>query len=174
MSAAVLLALFAPESQTLTDEVFQIPAKEWRYVDVAVKQVPVTVDCAFHVISGAGAVRAELVNSVGLDDWKQGHRDTAGSGAATGQASFSRLITVPDDYAVVVENSGRSPASVRLHVWLDASGRGLPQARYLSPQKRFVVIAISATVFLAIVSYSAKKLLTAMRVTMAADRHDEG
>jgi hypothetical protein len=163
MTAAFLLALFAPESQTLTDEVFQIPAKEWRYVDVGVKQVPVTVECEFHVISGTGAVRAELVNAEGLDDWKQGHRDTAGSGAVAGQASFSRLITVPDDYAVVLENSGRSAASVRLYVSLDASGRGLPQARYLSPQKRLAVIAISATVFLAIVSYSAKKLLTVIR-----------
>ncbi|HLM98758.1 MAG TPA: hypothetical protein VK335_05730 [Bryobacteraceae bacterium] len=163
MNAAVLLALFAPESQTLTDEVFQIPAKEWRYVDVAVKHVPVTVDCEFHVTSSTGAVRVELVNAEGLNDWKQGHRDTKDSGAFRGQASFSRMISVPDDYAVVVENSGRSPATVRLRVSLDASGRGLPQARYLSPQKRLVVIAISATVFLAIVSYSAKKLLTVMR-----------
>jgi hypothetical protein len=163
MNAAVLLALFAPESQTLTDEVFQIPAKEWRYVDVAVKQMPVTVDCEFHVISGTGAVRVELVNADGLNDWKQGHRDTKDSAAFGGQASFSRLISVPDEYAVVVENSGRNPATVRLRVSLDASGRGLPQARYLSPQKRLAVIVISATVFLAIVSYSAKKLLTVMR-----------
>jgi len=163
MNAAVLLALFAPGSQTLTDEVFQIPAKEWRYVDVAVKQVPVTVDCEFNVISGTGAVRVELVNAEGLNDWKQGHRDTKDSEAFAGQASFSRLISVPDDYAVVLENSGRNPASVRLRVSLDTSGRGLPQARYLSPQKRLAVIAISATVFLAIVSYSAKKLLTVMR-----------
>jgi hypothetical protein len=163
MNAAVLLALFAPESQKLTDEIFQIPAKEWRYVDVAVKQVPITVECEFHVISGTGAVRVDLVNADGLNDWKQGHRDAQYSAAFAGHASFSRLIGVPDEYAVVVENTGRSAATVRLRVSLDASGRGLPEAKYLSPPKRLAVIAISATVFLAIVSYSAKKLLTVMR-----------
>jgi hypothetical protein len=163
MNAAMLLMLFAPASQTLTDEVFQIPAKEWRYVDVTVKQVPATVRCEFRVISGAAAVRVELVNAEGLDDWKQGHRETKGSGASGTAAAFSRVVRVPDEYAVVIENSGREPASVRLRVLLDSSGSGLPRPMYLSPERRFAVIAISATVFLAIVSYSAKKLLTVMR-----------
>lgn len=163
LNAAVLLALFAPESQTLTDEVFQIPAREWRYVEMILKQVPVTVDCDFSVLSGTGAVRVALVNSEGLDALKQANREAMGSGAFTRQASFSRAVSVPDEYAVVVENSGRGPASVRLRVSLDYSERGRPQARYLSPQRRLAVIAISATVFLAIVGYSAKKLLTVIR-----------
>lgn len=163
MNAAVLLVLFAPDSQTLTDEVFQIPAREWRYVAVALKQVPVTVDCDFSVISGTGAVRVALVNAEGLDNLKQGNRDAMGSGAFARQGGFSRMVSVPDEYAVVVENSGRGPASVRLRVSLDFSGRRQPQAGYLSPQRRLAVIAISATVFLAIVSYSAKKLRTLMR-----------
>lgn len=163
VNAAMLLMLFAPASQTLTDEVFQIPAKEWRYVDVAVKQVPATVRCEFRVISGAAAVRIELLNAEGLDDWKQGHRETKGSGASGTAAAFSRVVRVPDDYAVVIENSGREPASVRLRVLLDSSGSGLPRPMYLSPERRFVVIAISTTVFLVIVSYSAKKLLAVMR-----------
>ncbi len=161
MSAAVLLALVAPGLQTLTDEVFQIPAKEWRYVAVTVKQVPVTVDCDFRVISGAGAVRAALVNADGLDDWKQGNRSAASAPAPRG--GFSRTVSVPDEYAVIVENSGGGDASIRLRVLLDSSGRGQPQAKYLSPERRLAVIAISATVFFAIVSYSAKKLLGAMR-----------
>lgn len=162
LNAAVLLALFAPQSQTLTEEVFQIPAREWRYVEMVLKQVPVTVDCDFSVLSGTGAVRVALVNSEGLDALKQGNRDAMGSGAFTRQAAFSRVVSVPDEYAVVVENSGHGPASVRLRVSLDYSERG-PQARYLSPQRRLAVIAISATVFLAIVAYSAKRLLTEIR-----------
>lgn len=158
MSAAVLLALFAPDSQTLTNEVFQIPAREWRYIAVAVKEVPVTVDCDFRVISGAGSVRVALVNADGLDDWKQGNRGAAGGGALAQQGGFSRVVRVPDEYAVIVENGGSGEASVRLRVSLDTSGRGQPQAQYLSPQRRLAVIAISTTVFFAIVSYSAKKL----------------
>jgi len=163
MSAAVLLALFAPGSQTLTDEVFQIPAKEWRYVEVPVKQVPATVECDFRVISGVGSVRVELVNAEGLDDWKQGNRGAGGAATAGRQGGFSRAVSVQDEYAVIVENNGRGDAGVRLRVSLDTSGRGQPQATYLSPQKRLAVIAISATVFFAIVSYSAKKLLGLMR-----------
>ena len=162
MSAAVLLlALVVPGLQTLTDEVFQIPAKEWRYVALTVKEVPARVDCNFHVMSGAGAVRVALVNADGLDDWKHGNRNAAGAPAPQGR--FSRTVSVPDEYAVIIENSGRGDASVRLRVTLDSSGRGQPQARYLSPERRLAVIAISATVFFAIVSYSAKKLLGAIR-----------
>ena len=163
LNAAVLLALFAPQSQTLTDEVFQIPVREWRYVEMVLKQVPVTVDCDFSGLSGTGAVRVALVNSEGLDAVKQGNREAMGSGAFTRQAAFSRVVNVPDEYAVIVENSGHGPASVRLRVSLDYSERGRPQARYLSPQRRLAVIAISATVFLAIVTYSAKRLLTVIR-----------
>lgn len=163
MSAAVLVVLLAPASQTLTDEVFQIPAKEWRYVEVAVKQVPATVDCDFHVISGADGVRVVLVNAEGLDDWKQGTREAAGARTLARQGGFRRVVSVPDEYAVIVENGGRGEASVRLRVSLDSSGRGQPQARYLSAERRLAVIAISATVFFAIVSYSAKKLLGAIR-----------
>jgi len=64
---------------------------------------------------------------------------------------------------VVIENRGASRANVRLRVSLDFSEQGRPQARYLSPERRWAVIAISASVFLAIVAYSARKLLGAMR-----------
>jgi len=163
MNAALLLALFAPAPQTLTDEVFQIPAKEWRYVDVAVKQVPATVRCEFRVISGKGTVRVELVNAEGLDDWKQGHGETKGVGAYGTAAGFSHVIRVPDDYAVVIDNGGRDTAGVRLRVLLDTAESDQPRPMYVSSERRFAVIAISAVVFLAIVTYSAKKLLTVMR-----------
>lgn len=163
MNAALLLALFAPAPQMVTDEVFQIPAKEWRYVDVPVKQVPATVRCEFRVISGKGTVRVELLNADGLDDWKQGHRETKGAGALGTGDGFSHVIRVPDEYAVVIDNGGREPASVRLRVLLDSSESDQPRPMYLSPERRLAVIAISAVVFLGIVTYSAKKLLTVMR-----------
>ena len=163
MNAAILVALFAPDLQMVANEVFQIPAKEWRYVDVPVKQVPVAVRCEFQVLSGNGAVRAELVNADGLEEWKQGHQDAKASGILGAKASFSRVVTAPDSYAVIVENRGREPLSVRLYVSLDSSERARPQARYLSLERRVTVIGISAIVFLSMVSYSAKKLLSAMR-----------
>jgi hypothetical protein len=163
MSAAALLFLFAYNSQTLLDEVFQVPAKEWRYVSATLKQVPVAVEYDFQVISGTGEVRAALVNREGLDDLKGGDREPLGSGPFAQQGKFSRVVNAPDEYAVVLENSGRGPASVRLRVSLDFSESARQRAKYLSPQRRFAVIVISATVFLGIVSYSARKLLGATR-----------
>jgi hypothetical protein len=161
-AAALLLLLFASDSQTLVDEVYEVPPADWRYVQVILKQPPVTIEYEFHVISGDGAVRAALVNREGLDDLKKGDRDPLGSDAFQKQASFSRLIGVPDEYFVVIENGGHGRASVRLRVSLDFSERRL-RVRYLSPQRRWAVIVISASVFLAIVLISARKLLGAMR-----------
>jgi hypothetical protein len=162
MSPALLLLLLASGSQTLLDEVVEVPPSEWRYVQVALKQPPVTIEYEFHVISGDAAIRAVLVNREGLDDLRKGDRDPLGSGAFQKQASFSHLIGVPDEYAVVIENGGRGRASVRLRVSLDFS-EGRLQVRYLSSERRWAVIAISASVFLAIVLISARKLLGVMR-----------
>lgn len=163
MNAALLMALAAPVPQTLTDEAVAIPAHEWRYKDLTVNQVPVLVRCNFEEISGSGGVRIVLVNAEGLDNWKSGNRDASGAGAFAREGGFTRVVNVPDDYAVIVENGGSRGASVRLRVSLDYSGRSLPRARYVSAGRRVAVILISATVFLAIVGYSAKKLKVAMR-----------
>lgn len=162
-AAALLLLFFASEQQTLLDEVVEVPPAEWRYVPVVLKQPPVTIEYAFHVISGEGQVRVVLVNQEGLDAVRQGDSDPLASGPFQKQGSFSRLISVPDEYAVVIDNKGSGRASVRLRISLDFSERGRPQARYLSPERRWAVIGISASVFLAIAFYSARKLLGAMR-----------
>jgi hypothetical protein len=162
MSPALLLLLFAVDSQTLMDEVVEVPPSDWRYAQVVLKQLPVTIEYEFQVISGDGAIRAALVNQEGLEDVKKGDREPLGSGAFQKQGSFSRLIGVPDEYAVVIENRGPGRASVRLRVSLDFSDRRV-QVRYLSPERRRAVVGISASVFLAIVLISARKLLGAMR-----------
>ena len=162
-AAALLLLFFASEQQTLLDEAVDVPPAEWRYVSVVLKQPPVTIKYEFRIISGQGPVRAVLVNQEGLDALKQGDRDSLGSVEFQKQGTVSRLISVPDEYAVVVENKGPAHAQVRLRVSLDFSERGRPQARYLSPERRWAVIGISASVFLAIALYSARKLMGAMR-----------
>jgi hypothetical protein len=162
-AAALLLLFFASEQQTLLDEVFQVPPAEWRYVPLTLKQPPVTVNYEFHVISGGGPVRVVLVNQEGLDALRHGDRDPLRSGPFQKQGAFSRLISVPDEYAVVVENRGPGGAGVRLRISLDFSEQGRPQARYLSPGRRWAVIGISASVFLAIVFYSARKLRGVLR-----------
>jgi hypothetical protein len=163
MSALALLLLLASGSQVLLDEVFQVPAGEWRYVPLVLKQPPVTVECDFRVLSGDSVVRVALVNRDGLENLRQGDRQPLHSGAFRQQGRLSRLVSLPDEYAVVLENGGRGPAGVRLRVSLNFSERGRPQARYLSPQRRLTVILISVTIFMSIIIYSARKLLGAIR-----------
>jgi hypothetical protein len=163
MSFTALLLLAAAGSQVLLDEVFQIPASDWRYVPVTLKQPPVTVECEFRVLSGNGEVRLALVNRDGLEQLRQGDREPLGSGAYQTQGTLSRMVRVPDEYAVAVENSSRGPVRVRIRVTLDFSERFRPQVGYLSPERRFAVIVVSLSVFLAIVIFSARKLREAMR-----------
>jgi hypothetical protein len=163
MTFAALLLLAAAGSQPLLDEVFQIPASEWRYVPVDLKKPPVMVQGEFRVISGNGRVRVVLLSRAGLDQLRQGDREPMGSGTYQSQGAFNRMVNVPDEYAVVLENSSRGPVRVQLRVSLDFSERARPQVGYLSPERRFAVIIISLSVFLAIVIFSARKLREAMR-----------
>lgn len=164
MSFAALVLLAAAGSQVvLVDEVFRIPASEWRYAVVPLKQPPVTVQGDFRVVSGNGGVRFVLVNRAGLDRLRNGDREPLGSGVYQPQGTFSRMVTVPDEYAVVLENGSQGPVGVKLRVSLDFSGRAGQQVRYLSPERRFVVIIISLSVFLAIVIFSAQKLRDVIR-----------
>jgi|SRR5579872_2666174 len=160
---AALLLLFASGSQLVVDEVYQIPPGEWRWVEIRLKQAPVAVDCEYRILSGDGAVRAVLVNGDGLDDLRQGDRKPLGTSPFNRQGQFSRMVNVPDEYAVVIENRGPGSVGVRLQVSLDFSGRGGPPVRLVSPARRLVVILISSAVFLAIVVYSARRLLAATR-----------
>ena len=163
MKAAALLLFLASSSQVLLDEPFQVPAGEWRYVPLVLRQMPVVVDYEFRVVSGKSTVRVTVLNQEGLDRLKKGDREALESDSFRMEGRFSRPLTLPDDYAVVLENGRGGPVTVKLRISVDFSGRGSPQARYLSPQRQFAVIVISATVFLGILIYSARKLRGAMR-----------
>jgi len=163
MSAAALLLFLAVSSQELVDEVYQVPAGEWRYVVVTLNQPPTMVEATFRVISGNSTARVTLVNREGLDQLKQGDREPLGRQKFQREGGFSRLVTVPGEYAVVLENGSGGPVSVRFRVSIDFSARGGPRVSYLSAERRLAVIVISATVFLGIVIYSARKLRRAVQ-----------
>ena len=74
--------------------------------------------------------------------------------------SFSQYIQEPGEYAVVVENPGKGPVAVRLTV---AMSFGQPVSRYLPRSRRLTVILVSFALFFAIVTFSARALLRAMK-----------
>jgi hypothetical protein len=164
---ALLWLLAVPSQsmhQTLMDEVYNIPASDWRYVPVVLKQPPVTVECVFRVISGGGAVRVGLVNAQGLAAMRQGRRrDMLATTSFLNSGKLRHEVLDADEYAVIVDNTldARAAVQVRLQVSLDFPARLQTQVRVLSTGKRIAVVVISLLVFFGIVTYAGRKLKAA-------------
>lgn len=162
MRFALLLLLAVAGPAVLTDDVYQLPAGEWRWVPFDVHQKPATVDCRFLAMDG-GEVHAELVDRSELElvrDHK--FHDTLESTETAHDGRFSRLIRDPGEYAVIIENDGKRPAVARLTVTLSFRNTLAPAARYLPRDRRLTVILVSFGLFFTIVTLSARALWKAM------------
>ena len=149
----------------LVNEEYRIPPREWRYVELALKQRPALVDAAYEVRSGPPGVRLLLV---GADDLERLRRDEPHSPVArTHLAREGRLeypVRRPDDYAMVVDNrSGAEAATVHLRIWLDFGNIQRVEVRTLAPQRQLAIVLVSFLVFVGIVSFSARRLLRNVR-----------
>jgi hypothetical protein len=155
--AGMLLA--APTSVELVDEVYQIPANQWRYVDFTLKQQPALVSATFQVLTGSPQARIALMRGQDLERLREG--EPHGVLAVTPLASSGHLNYYahwPDDYAIVVDNHAAQPAAVHLRISLEFGGTPGPAVTRLSPQRRLTVVLIGFGVFFGIVGYSARRL----------------
>ena len=163
LACLALPALSAAASEVV-DGVHQIPAGDWKFVDVALHQRPARISASYEVLSGSGKVRAALMLR---EDLERMSGDLPGSILVTPEGRrgyFADRVRRRGDYVVVLDNQdGREAATVRLRVGLDFGARGVDVGR-LTPQRQLVVVAISCVAFLGIVSFSARKLLKAMRL----------
>jgi hypothetical protein len=155
----VCLLLAAVPHVEVVDEVYQLPPNDWRWVPISLNQRPAVVIAQYRALAGTPAIRAALVpgdevrklrSGDGLDDY-----DPTPDGP-TGQ--LRRHTRQPGDYAVVIENRSAIPVSVRVRITLD-----FPTATTISPRRQLTVVAISFGVFFAIVGFSARRLLGALR-----------
>jgi hypothetical protein len=142
------------------DERVSVPAGDWRYAQVALKQRTALISAEYAAETGGQQVRLALVPREDLEgDWKEL--------AATLPGTYGRLsyrVPVRGVYAVLLDNrNGDRPATIRLQVFLDFAVHPGPEVTRLSPQRQFLVIAISFMVFFAIVGYSARRLLRGIR-----------
>ena len=166
MKLALLLLLAAPSvisaAAVLTNDIYQIPAGEWRWVRFEIGHRPATVECRFETVGG-GEAQAELDSRPDLELFRQHklHESLASTDAGPG-GMFSLYIPDPGEYAVVIRNPGASAASVHLTVSL-SFGPPPIASRSLSPTRRLTVILISFAAFFAIVTFSARALLRAMK-----------
>ena len=62
MTFLAWMLLFASTSRVdLVDETYVIPAANWRYIELELKQLPVTVFCDYHAGPGSTQVRLALM-----------------------------------------------------------------------------------------------------------------
>jgi hypothetical protein len=164
-----LILLAASTHVDLVNEVVRIPAGDWRYVEVGLKQRPAFVSADYTVEPGSGEVRLALVERDQLE--LSGKPDSGalpdGALAITAPGRSGRLrypVRMRGEYAVVIDNRmGAAAAAAHLRVSLDFGGRPGPEVTRLSPARQLMVIAITFAVFFAIVSYSARRLLQGIR-----------
>ncbi len=162
---AWLCLLVSPSSVDLVDEVYRVPANEWRYVEVSLRQQPALLSAQLESQPGSRPVQAALLRRADLNRLREDHPYGVLASTSPGPVGrFHYYIHDPGDYAVVLDNrDGDAPASLRLRIWLDFSGRRSGDAQTLSPQRRLTVILISFGVFFSIVTWSARRLLQAVR-----------
>jgi hypothetical protein len=153
--------LAAPGAAVLTDDVYQLPAGEWRWVRFEIRHRPATAQCHFETTGGE--VHAELISRPDLELFREHKQhDTLALTDTQKAGAFNHYIQDPGEYAVVVQNPGSQPVAVHLTVALSFGAAG-PESRYLSPSRRLTVILVSFAMFFAIVSFSARALLRAMK-----------
>jgi len=157
---AWILLLAASSRVELVNEDYRIAAADWQWVPVGLKQQPGMISAHFQVQSGSPEVRLVLMRRQDLDDMPHGSLVQTAPGRA---GSLDHYIHDLGDYALVVDNrEGAAPADVHLSVWIDFSQRRVP-VETLPPQRQLTVILLSFAVFFGIVTWSARRLLNAVR-----------
>lgn len=162
--AIFLLLAASPGTVALLDETVQVPAAEWRSFDIELRQQPAIIECRYWVDGGGAGVRVALMHQEDLERLRAGlgHRVLA----ATDYQRSGQFRYGPGplgDYSVVVDNrmEGRGPAQVHLAVSLEFPGPH-PQARELSPQRRLMVILVTAACMAAIAVVAVRHLKGAL------------
>lgn len=162
---AWLCLLVSPSSIDLVDETYQIPANEWRYVEVSLRQQPALVSAELVWQAGSREVRAAFLRREDLERLRSDHPYGVLASSSPGALGrFHYDVVDPGDYAVVLDNrDSDAPSTIHLRVWLDFSGAAGLDAGRISPQRRLAVILISFAVFFGIVTWSARRLLHFVR-----------
>lgn len=160
---AALLVTTAASAQDAAQP-FRLAPGDYRWVPFNIRQTPAEVDCGFQVVEGNATVHVELMPTSEFRLFERGRDHDAMTRTPEGRSGeFRQMIAEPGRYAVVVVNDrNASAATVALHVETNMNP-AQSIARTLSPTRQLTVIAISMAVFLAIVAWSSRRLLLAMR-----------
>ena len=162
IALTALLLLAASTSVDLVDDLYQIPAAEWKYVEVNLRQRPARIVASYDVRGGSDQVRLALMTRTDLDrlrgDLPYGVLAATQPGT---RGSFDFRVRECGDYVLVVDNrSAKSrPADVHLYISLDFADRSVPDITQLAPRRQLTVILLSFAFFFVVVTFAARKLL---------------
>jgi hypothetical protein len=168
MIAFALIVMLAASNAShvvdVVDEVYQIPANEWRYVELGLNQKPAFVHAHFAVESGPAQVRLAMMRREDVERLRAGLPHGVIEETAVGASgSFPPHVRGPGDYVVVVDNRANAPSSVRMRISLDFDVHPGHEVTRLSPQRQLTVILLSFATFFGIVTWSARRLLRGIR-----------
>jgi hypothetical protein len=162
---AALLLLAPAAGKDLMDDVHQISAGDWKYVEIPLHQTPARITASYQVLSGSGRVRMLLMPREDLQWMNSGDPSGILTTPEGPRGYFTDPIRRLGDYVIVLDNrEGRRYAAVRLHISLDYGTKGENDVGQLSARRQFTVIAISCVAFMGIVGFSARRLRKAMRL----------
>jgi len=154
---ACLLTLTAATRVLLVDEVYSIPADQWRYVELGSKQQPALVVAHFDAPE-SDSLAASLMRLSDVENLRQGLPHGFVTGVGPGHTGTLRAQVAPGDYVIVLDNQtkGGRAATAHLRVWMDFSMA--PAFTMLPRSRQVTVIVISLVVFFAIVGYALRKM----------------
>ncbi len=160
------LAFASASAEELVDQVYTIPADEWRYVELGIGQRPALVEAEYEVRAGADQVRLAVMRRDDLEHLREGLAHGVVEETAAGRAGKLECeVRPPGEYVVVVDNQmgGGRAAVVRLRIRLEFPPVGGAVPERISAQRRLTVILVSFAAFFAIVTWSGRKLLPTVR-----------
>jgi hypothetical protein len=160
------LALAFASAEELVDQVYTIPADEWRYVDLGIGQRPARVEAEYEVRAGSDQVRLAVIRRDDLEHLREGLPHGVVETTEPGRSGkLACEVRPPGEYVVVVDNrmSDGRETQVRLRIWLEFPPAVGAIPERLSPRRRLTVILVSFAAFFAIVTWSGRKLLPPVR-----------
>ena len=159
MIALFLFLLLAPARVPVVDQVYEVPANDWRFVQPQLPRKAAYIHAHYDVQGGSHSVALSMMPREDLERLFRGkpHDSVAGTPEGDG-GDLNFEMRELDDYCFVMLNHGSGSTLVHLRIWLE-----FPGVTQLSPQRQITVVIISFAVFFAIAGFSARRLLRAVR-----------
>jgi hypothetical protein len=163
---AWILLQLASTQVDLVDEIYQIPPGEWRSIEIGLKESAATLSAEYEARAGSSEVRVVLMERRDLESMRDGRAHGGLAATAPGASGSLRYrVRRAGEYAIVVDNrrAHTRAAQVRVRVSADFAPQFAPIVTELTPQRQLTVILISFACFSAVVTYSARRLLRAVK-----------